>query len=223
MNKINKISFAIISLALVFAISLGVATRLSYKEIDYKKAECMYSPENSKTVVEGLSVQGVLNSLEDYEYAFIVTVKESETSYETNKATALVKETIKGSNNYSGKEIVIYEPQYFLYKDESEQVLSLYTGVNNIMQKNKQYLVFANKINYAPEYESTLTADEFKLNSGFDSIYSFPIDGYSAEYISPKETIMYTDITGFDYICYSQEEAEKIEEIYNTVLNNYIN
>lgn len=223
MNKAQKISVSIISLSIAFAVILGIAARISYKDIDLQKAEFFYTPETSAEVVAHLSEQSVINIAEQYDAAFIATVKSNEISYQISKATVYIDRVVKGDGNLSGREIVIYSYPYFLYKDTGKEVLTLYIGCNNLMQEGKQYLVFANKVDYGKEYEEALEMPEYIVNQGSDSLYSFPIDDYRKEYINYSADMHCSDIAKYDYICFTEEEAEKIDEIRTAVLDHFLN
>lgn len=223
MSKLQKISLSIICFSIVFAVVLGIATRFSYKDIDFEKAEFLYTPEISAEIIENLSAENVIQAAEKCDAAFVATVKSSEISHEISKATVFVDMVVKGSENLAGREIIIYSYPHFLYKDYSEKILTLYIGCNNLIQEGKQYLIFADKVEYAKEYEETLKMPEYIVNNQTDHLYSFPLDGYRKEYITYFENIHYSDIAKYDYICFTEEEANKLDGIRTEVLNYFLN
>ncbi len=222
MTKAHKISSIIIAIVMLIACIIGVATRLSYKVFDPNVA--IYELENINVnieAIERIELESVLNDLEAAESVFVVYVKKSERCYQTTKVTTKVNKVIKGNPNEVDKKIVIYEPNFLDYSKSNKRLYYFpINHINNMMIENKEYLIFCNKIDYADSYQKTLKCNEYVVEWDWH-LYSFPIE-YEADYIVNRENLTYKDIKKFDYICFDLKDANKIDTIRKSILDEYL-
>lgn len=224
MTKAHKISLIIISVTLSVACLIGITTRLSYKYID--SDEAIYYSHNKQSniaVFEKLNKKQVSHDLKNAESVFVVTVKKSERNYNTTKATAQVNRVIKGDQNEFNNEIVIYEANFLDYSKTTKQLYYYpINHVNNLMQVDKEYLVFCEKIDYAESYKNALPNTEYIVEWDW-SLYSFPLE-YEAAYmdVNSDEDLRYKDFKDYDYICFNEKDAKKIDEIRKDILDEYL-
>lgn len=224
MTKAHKISFTIIAVTLSVACLIGIATRLSYKQSDSDEAiYYSYNKQSNITVVEELNEKQVLYDLKNAESVFVVTVKKSERNYDTTKTTVHVNQVIKGDQNELDNDIVIYEANFFSYAKAIKQLYYYpINHINNLMQPDKEYLVFCEKIDYAESYQKTLVNTEYIVEWEW-SLYSFPLE-YEPNHISlnSDENMKYKDFKDYDYICFNEKDAKKIDNIRKKVIAEYL-
>lgn len=221
-TNINKLCLAVLIVALVFAVIFGAITRHSYKSFDsYDEAIVETTNSGSKNTINALSYKKVKKQLDKIKYAFVIEVKESEAAFYATKTYGTVKTVVKGDKDYEGKDIAVYET---CYMDYNKNLNTLYfQSMNNLnmpMKEGETYLVFATKIDYAKEYADTLSCDEFKTDVSY-SMYSFPLDA-RVESVTYKEGITFGDIKNCSYICFDEQDADKLEKIKNMILSDYL-
>lgn len=221
MSKTHKISFLIIIFSIIIAIIFGIITRSSYKYLDLDNAVFFANSDYSEEALSNLDSQKVLNQLSKANSVFVVKVKNSENIHQCTKATVSVEKVIKGDNEVLNSDVVIYEPNFIYYDKNSKEgnYFSVNT-LNNQMQPNKQYLVFANKKVYSDSYQNTLDHFEYLVNIDW-SLYSFPINN-EIDYIQSNQITNYGNVKTYDYFCYTQKQRNILEEIRNNVLEKYI-
>lgn len=226
MTKTAKICAAISSVAIIAAVIFGLITRNSY--INYDQNNAVFTPpypEIESAVFSHITHENVLKEIEKEDFAFLVTVKETEQIYEATKATVTVDKVVKGDSFDLNKEIIIYEPNFMRYGLDGKTRKPLYfyyyvNYVNNIMQPGKQYLVFVNKVPYADAYEKTLTKSEYEVDSKIP-LYSFPINT-PVDYILDRNETTYGKVKNYDYFCYTPEQRDTLENIRKAVLEKYL-
>lgn len=222
MSKVHKISVAVMCLALVFAVVLGVATRNSYQYLDRDNGIVTKQIEYTQKRIDELTVDKTIKNLKKSDFSFVITVKSSENICESTKVTAVIDEIIKGEGEQVGNAIVIHEPNFFWQtKNSSENSYYYLNYVNNLMQVNKQYLVFVNKVEFSEAFQKTLEHTEYVVELE-ELLYAFPLNS-SVTAISPEPMeVTYTEIKEFDYFCYSEADAVKLNEIKNKVLEYFL-
>lgn len=223
MNKLSKICSLLICIMLLFAIAIGVMTRLSYKTFDYSKAVLnQQNVEVNTEVISRLSIKKVQRKLNKTDVVFVVIAKEKEQSYKSIRTLVDVQKVIKGNEELVGQTVSIYETSFIDYQKQTGNLS--FRSMNNLsigMQPGRRYLVFADKVEYAQEYKETLPYDEFIVDWDY-YMYYFPIDS-QIKPIEPKDNLTYGDIKNFDYICFNEKDADKLERIKNSVLDEYLN
>lgn len=221
--KVYKVSVSIISVSLIFAVIFGIATRNSYARLDGDKAVFSVdeSLDLSKETIKGLNSQKVIKDLKEADSVFVVTVKNSEKIYECTKTAVTVDRVIKGDESILKSNVIIYEPNFNYYpKNPKQQCYYFVNCLNNLMQENKQYLVFANKIKYSDSFQKTLDSYEYLVNIDWP-LYSFPIDN-EIKCINSDKVEFYEDVKHYDYFCYSDNQKNILEKIRTDVLNKYL-
>ncbi len=220
MSKIHKISFSAIIVSLFFSIVLGVVTRNSYKYPDRDEGVILLDSEYSEEQIESLNAQWLIGKLEKNECVFVVSIKSSENIHESTKVVAVVEKTIKG-NEEIGEEIIIHEPNFFRYNKNSDELSYFCVNwVNNLMSVGKQYLVFVNKVEFSNAYQQTLLRNEYVVPVS-QSLYSFPIND-TIKYMNFDGVQKYNSVKDYNYFCYSEANAEKLNEIKNEVLEYFL-
>lgn len=223
MSKVHKISIAVMCISLVFAIVLGVLTRNSYQYFDRDNGVVTKEVEYTKKNIDKLTVEELIKKLKKVEFAFVVSVNESENISESTKVTATIDEIIKGDGEQIGNTIIIHEPNFFWYTKRSGENSYYYLNyVNNIMQKDKQYLVFVDKVEFSEAFQKTLKYTEYAVEVE-DFLYAFPLNSSVEVIPSEPREVAYSEIKQYDYFCYSESDAEKLSEIKNAVLEYYLN
>lgn len=221
MTKTYKFAISVISVSLVVAVIFGVLTRSSYKHLDINNA--VFSVEEALELatqnINEFSSQNILSELENEQAVFVVTVTKSENIYQCTKTTAIVDKVIKGDKAILNKSIVIYEPNFIYYYHE-QQHYYLANTLNNVMQVNKQYLLFVDKMKYTNAYQATLNNTEYIVDIDLH-LYSFPINN-PINYIKADDVSTYRDVKSYDYFCYSEEQRSILEKITLDVLNAYL-
>lgn len=222
MSVIHKISIAVMCFAMVFAVTLGVATRNSYQYFDRDKGVVTKEIKYTNKQIDELTVEKLVKKLKKVEFAFVVTVNDSENICESTKVTAVINEIIQGDGEQVGNTIVIHEPNFFWYTKRSGENSYYYVNyVNNIMQENKQYLVFVDKVEFSEAFQKTLKHTEYAVEVE-DFLYAFPLNStVNAIQSEPKE-VTYNEIKEYDYFCYNKADAEKLNEIKNEVLEYFL-
>ena len=223
MNKLSKICAMLIVLILLMSAAFGVVTKNSYKEFEEDVALVdKLIIENSESWIKHIEGKKVKKQLKKLGYIFLVTATSSERVFRGTKTILNVERVIKGDINYSEKTIALYESAFTNYSKVTE--VFLFRSMNNLsigMQPGRRYLVFADKVEYAQEYKETLPYDEFIVDWDY-YMYYFPIDS-QIKPIEPKDNLTYGDIKNFDYICFNEKDADKLERIKNSVLDEYLN
>lgn len=221
MNKLHKILMITLSFLLMFAVILGCFTKNSYKNIDVNTAIYTPHPDTSQRLINSLDTQLTLKELNKCDSAFLVTVKNSENIHEGTRTTVFVDKVLRGYNEYTNRNIVIYEPNFISYDKKNQK--SFYYAINhinNLMQPEKKYLVFCNEKKYSDSFQNTLIHPEFLVDIKMH-LYSFPIDNEILA-IKQKNDMQYRDVKKNSYFCYSETEKNIINDIVSNVLSEYI-
>lgn len=221
MTKMHKILLEFLSAFLIIAVTFGIITKLSYVQVNADNAIVSYVSTVDEFIYDRLDKDDILKQLEKVECAFIVTVKHSEKTYQCTKTTVVVDRASKGDSSLEGKEIIIYEPNFIdYYKTNNTMRYYDINCFNNLMQENKQYLVFCDEMNYAESYKKTLTSKEFKVDIEL-KLYSFPINE-DIKHIEDISKDRFSEVATYDYFCFSESQANHLEDIRNEVFEKYL-
>lgn len=222
MSNVHKISIAVISLSLILAVVFGLITKNSYKYFDPLDAVVLNTEDIVDEVMcSRIDSEIILEQLKSADYVFIATVKGSENIHEATKTTIYIDKVLKGDTASLNKTVYLYEPN-FIYNLKGSDECNYYSlnHIDNLMQPDKQYLVFADRVDYSDSYQKTLDNYEYQVEIDFE-IYSFPLEG-EIECIEPKDNMTYADVKSYDYFCYTQEQKEILEEIRAEVFDRYL-
>lgn len=228
MNKFKTALLSFTALFLVFAVVLGIVTRNSYKEFEsYDEVEFDVSTFEMRTdsLFEHLNKKRLLSNLKKAENAFVVTVLDhNRVSYAT-QTIVHVDEVIKGDKTVKGTSILIYGDGYIEYSKNSKTFYysTVYSPLNNIMKTGESYLVFCKSQEYHPEFQKKLKYKEFvtSINDATSEFYYFPLN-YTKSYIDKKKVESYNDVKDMDYFCFTEEQADMVEDTVNLVLKTYL-
>lgn len=226
MKKVKIVLLCVTAAFLVFAVTLGVATRNSYKELkSYDDVE-FDVPEfemRLNSLFEHFDEKEVLAGLKEYDSVFLVTPQEHIRVAYATQTVVHVDKVIKGDDEVKDTSIIIYDDGYISY---SKNIQTFYfsnseSPVNNIMQIGKSYLLFCTRQNYHPEFEKRLKYKEYYLSIDNPTMYYFPLN-FNKKYINKKEVNNYGDVKDYDYICFTKEQADTIEKLVKRVLKTYL-
>lgn len=238
MQKFYKLCYPLILGIVIAALVIGVATRISYRNISEDEAiytiqeNWEYNKEADEMQYKGLVVDNLVKDIDEKKILkelkskkdcdiFIVEVKNHIKNYETTKTTATVKCVIKGDENELDNNIIIYEPNFFQYSVKNKNLFFYSVNtLNNLMIPQNEYLVFVERLNYDESYQKILSYNEYKVDVEL-TLYSFPLE-YNCEFIEKESIKTYADFKHMDYICFNREQANKLDLIRKSVINEFI-
>ena len=238
MQKFYKVCYPLILGVVIAALVIGVATRISYRNIPEDEAiytiqeHWEYNKEADEMQYKGLVVDNLVKNIDEKKISkelkrkkdcdvFIVKVKKHIKNYETTKTTATVKRVIKGDENELNNDIIIYEPNFFQYSVKNKNLFFYSVNtLNNLMIPENEYLIFVERLNYDEAYQKKLLNNEYKVDIDL-TLYSFPLE-YNCEFIEKEKIKTYTDFKHIDYICFNREQAHKLDFIRKNIIKEYI-
>ena len=238
MQKFYKVCYPLILGVVIAALVIGVATRISYRNIPEEEAiytiqeHWEYNKEADEMQYKGLVVDNLVKDIDEKKIlkelkskkdcdVFIVKVKKHIKNYETTKTTATVKRVIKGDENELNNDIIIYEPNFFQYSVKNKNLFFYSVNtLNNLMIPENEYLIFVERLNYDEAYQKKLLNNEYKVDIDL-TLYSFPLE-YNCEFIEKEKIKTYTDFKHIDYICFNREQAHKLDFIRKNIIKEYI-
>ena len=237
MQKFYKLCYPLILGIVIAALVIGVATRISYRNISEDEAiytiqeNWEYNKEADEMQYKGLVVDNLVKDIAEIKILkelkskkdcniFIVEVKNHIKNYETTKTTATVKCVIKGDENELNNNIIIYEPNFFQYSVKNKNLFFYSVNtLNNLMIPQNEYLVFVERLNYDESYQKILSYNEYKVDVEL-TLYSFPLE-YNCEFIEKENIKTYADFKHMDYICFNREQANKLDLIRKSVIDEF--
>lgn len=222
----------------LFLILLSVCLGLNYRS---KIPEFYPSDENLKEFL-------VSTSLAEYELSeqgmpTVESLREESTVIAIVKPTG-IRDLSKGGHFVSqavveeimhGKELVknnqliyIYENNrlnYFLWEDAPTTIdlnnnsISI-TGATNILQRDKQYLVFLKQLDMPSYYKFTdeESASFMYANKNFGQ---FPLEIISYMIITKEDDYKYNNVMNYDCIVPSEDYYQKYKSIYEEISNEF--
>lgn len=221
-RNFKKCSVVIVVIFLISAF-LGAAVKTSYHRITKDEMQ-------STIIAERNDENGYFYDYETFMYAFekaqseadliaVVTVDFSENQYLCTKATATINQVIEGENIRIGEKITILEPSCFYYSKAENKVEfgQSYAGCN-IMQQNEKYLVFLQKKDYSPSYESSLKNKTF-VYKALGSV--FRLNYTQKDIINPDKLTTYSECSDFDFMTSNKDSLEAYNKFKKSVLNLY--
>ena len=228
LSKNQKSTLIVLMILIVFSISLGVATRLSYSRLSlneeaYNDAKLSFTSQYANETDEnimGYSVEGAKHELENAcDYIFEIRCLNVEHCYETTKYNVEVLKTVKGDIDESGKNIVIYHAQFF---ENVDNLMSFFDIDGSIpLKQGKKYLVFLNKMNYNNIYQRTLDHNEYYLEVFVDHPVAYALDEIQSTYIDIERDKTFSSLEDKSYICFSQEALDHINQFSTEMIEYY--
>lgn len=243
--NIVKLSLVFICVLAVCLMCIAVICKMSYvREFDISSARYMVGDEY-KTLFDDIEPDAVVLGFGEQDNIFLVSVEKSENFYKETKTTVRVEKVLKGDKSVEGQDVVIYEMCRFDYADRRKDTYFCFyspNSWNNIMRVGERYLVSVNNFDYSEEYEKTLTLKEFSALDYMIGLYSVPVDS-EITFIDPNLIVtdtsksevsggimiinfedmgLYKYVKDYDWFCYTEEQAELLEEIRQTILEKYL-
>lgn len=229
-GKLSKTQIsAIIScvLLIVACIVYGIIVRFSYSRVSldcsaYAKAKVCFEQEYAEYLdynMESMDFETAKAILDDYNYIFKVKCKEIEHCYSCTKYICSVLETVKGDPDESGKDIVLYQWNWFEWEKNG---LSLYPTDDMLpMKDGMEYLVFAASKDYCAEYQQTLDKNEYSIGLNYvPTIYI--LNKTQTEPIDINNDTVYSSLDDKYYLCFSQEALNNVNKVAKQITDYYM-
>lgn len=224
----NQIIALIIGIVLVLiAFVLAVIMRFSYStasldESAYSNAKVSLGEENVLGVDSNLldyNFESAKMILDEYNSVFRVECLQTEHCYHCTKYICRVIDTIKNDIDENGKNIIIYQWNFFEMGIDDE---FYFNPIDYCMpmRNNQEYLVFTEKKDYCDEYLETLKYNEY--SQGLQNIpTAFAIDNQQSRFVDLKKDTSFSSLDDINYICFSDEALNQINNISEKVIKHY--
>lgn len=226
-SKIQKATLTVVSVLCVIAVAFGIYNKTTFNTItrdknafdNAKLDDYSFTIDADNEYNENIDFSILNNDLECADTVLVCTVKELSNQYECLKYDLTVDKVVKGNSVNAGEEIVFYEYSHFIINDNNE--LQYFKTANNNFPliEGKQYLIFANQMQYEEEYAKTLAKKEFRISDA--KISTFCIDDAEVKYFSPNVKT-FKEVKEFEYICFSENGAENLTQLKQDVLDYYL-
>ena len=227
LSKSQIFALIICTFLVVSALILAITTKFSYSDISlydnsYQNAKIALNEENKQAIdsqLLSLDFESAKMILDEYNSVFKVECIQTEHCYNCTKYICRVIDTIKNDVNENGKSIVVYHWNFFEVGIDNEFYFNP-IDYHMPMRNNKEYLIFTVKKDYCDEYLDTLNYNEYSL--GLNNIpTSLAIDNQQSRYIDLKKDTIFSSLNDINYICFSNEALEKINDISEKIINHY--
>lgn len=226
-SKIHKTTLTVVSILFVIAIAFGIYNKTTFNTIaqdesafdQAKLDDYSFTMDSDIEYSENINFSILKTDLDYADTILICTVNEMSNQYECLKYDLTVNKVVKGNSVKTGEQIVFYEYSHFIINDNNE--LQYFKTANNNFPliENKQYLVFANRMQYEEEYANTLAKKEFRISDA--KISTFCIDDAEVKYFS-SNVKTFKEVKDFEYICFSQKGAENLTKLKEDVFDYYL-
>ncbi|NLA77575.1 MAG: hypothetical protein GX851_07105 [Clostridiales bacterium] len=127
------------------------------------------------------------------------------------KSMVSVTEVIKGDRLQVGESFYLFEPSWFGYNPDEKNIYFMRFSRLNIMQKDSEYIVFANEIKYDEEYSKTLKVKEYiyaDRNCPYFMADFTVSEIYTAE--NSSFPILWGDVGKNEFICCSDYQLNEM-------------
>lgn len=166
----NKIAAIICTAIILVGVVFGIFTKYNFSHLSefqssYDNALFEIADEDKYVIDEmsnKTSYEEALCLLNEMDYIFKVKCLSTEHCYECTKYNVKVLDTIKGSIDETGNDIVLYQWVWFQNPDDSHLSFSS-PDFSLPLQEKQEYLVFAQKRNYCKAYQNTLKSNEYAI------------------------------------------------------------
>lgn len=226
-SKIQKITLAVISVLSIVAIAFGFYNKSTFNYLARDTSyfdnavldDYSYTADEDNEYCENIDFAFINDYLKEADTIFVGTVNEMSNQYECLKYDVTVDKVVKGDSISDNEQIVFYEYSHFIINNDKE--LQYFKMVNNNFPliKNKQYLIFANRMQYEPDYEKKLAKKEFKISDA--DISTFCLDEIEVKAASPNDK-KFKDIKENEYSCFSATGAKNLTNIKKDVIAHYL-
>lgn len=227
LSVIQKITTAFCVLLVIAGVLFAVVTRLSYSKISldtscYDNAKLYLNEETQYYIDEmnKISVDEAVYTLDEYDYIFKIQCNEMEHCYSCTKFNVKVMDTIKGSIDETGNDIVLYQWAFF---EETDDGIFAFNSPDNsmLLKTGKEYLIFCKKKDYYLQYQKKLECNEYSLGLMGTSPCAFVLDDSQSDYIDISKDKKYGDIEDLYYTCFSKESLENINSLAESIIKHY--
>lgn len=228
MNKFKAATLGVIIFCIIFSVSFSFKTKQSFRIMDLNTATVGKKDDDPYIINEKISdgefnYKNISESVKSRDNIFVVKVVSQKYEYMETITEAYVEKVIKGDKDAEGKNIDVYELNHFHYVfDRKSYVYFMHNEVENIMHIGDKYLIFCNNTNYIDSYK------EKNGNKIYDMIADdilplsyFPIDKEITR-VGVEKIKTYADIANYDWVCYTDEQANVFNEIRVKILEEYL-
>ncbi len=229
LSKNQAIAFLICILLILITAGFGIFIRLSYPtvsldESSYPNATVSFTEEDSQRIdfdLLDLDLEKAKMILNEYNSVFTVKCLETEHCFNCTKYICKVTDTIKNDVDETGKNIVIYQWNFFdmTGKDEFS-----FVPIDDRMplKNNNEYLVFTVKKDYCNEYLETLECNEYSL--GLNALpVAFVLDNQQNRFVDINRDTVFSSLDDINYLCFSDEALTNINIVSEQVIEYYTN
>lgn len=168
---------------------------------------------------ENINFEYINEQLKYADTVFVCTVMSSANQYECTKYTVKIDKVIKGNTINNDDEAVLYEYSHFVI-DENNELLFFQTITKNLLlQQGKQYLVFAEALEYEKDYQEKLDCREFRI---FDAeIDTFCLTDNQEKPLN-RYAKTYKEFDNNEYVCFSQKAVDNLNSIKKEIIDAYL-
>ncbi len=223
----QKTTLSIISVLCILTSVFGIFNKQSYNSIttdnsafdnavlyDYVSFE-----EDENNFSESIDAEYINNQLQGADTIFVATVKDVNNQYECLRYTINIDKIVKGKNININETVVLYEYSHFILNENNELAYFQTVTKNLPLQNDKQYLIFAESLEYEKGYQETLKHKEFRI---FDAeIDTFCLTDNQTKVLNSNAK-QYKDLKNNEYICFSQKSLDNINSIKKKIIDIYL-
>lgn len=226
-SKIQKITLVVISVLSIGAIAFGFYNKSTFNYLARDTSyfdnavldDYSYTADADNEFCENIDFAFINDYLKEADTVFVGTVNEMSNQYECLKYDMTVDKVVKGDSISDNEQIVFYEYSHFIINDDKELQYFKTVNSNFPLIKNKQYLIFSNRMQYEPDYEKKLEMKEFRISDA--QISTFCLDEIKVKAASPNAK-KFKDIKENEYSCFSAKGAKNLTDIKQDVIAHYL-
>lgn len=226
-TTLQKISVSVISLLFVFSAVFGVANKQSFNTITtdasaFGTAELEdYTAfaDSESEFYESLDAEYLQIQLDGAQTAFVATVEDVKNQYECLNYTVNVDRVVQGDNISANETVVLYEYSHFILNENNKLTYFQSVTGNLPLQKGKQYLIFAEELEYEKGYQENLNHKEYRI---FDAeIDTFCISDNQTKPLNINAK-SFSEFEGNEYICFTQKGIDNMNKVKQDILDIYL-
>ncbi len=226
LTTLQRAAIASLSVLCAAVIVFGIFNQQSFNRVTSdssfpgaKLPDYSYYQNDTNAVTESLTASYIIDKLKNADSVFVCTVEKTTNQYECLKHDITIDKVIRGENIQTGDKAVFYEYSNFILDSNGDLSFNQSVTLNVPLKAQKQYLVFAQAMNYKQGYQETLPCREFRI---FDAeIDTFFLDGDQTQPLDPTVKT-YAEIQDCEYICFSQKGLENLNSIKQTLFDMYL-
>lgn len=222
-TSFQKVSVSVICILCVLMTVFGIVNKQSYNLIttdnsafdnavlfDYTSFE-----EQENSFFENLDTEYLNTQLQEADTVFVGTINEFKNQYECLKYLISVDKVVKGEGINKGDRVVLYEYSHFIL-DENDKLSYFQTITKNLpLISGKQYLIFAQKLEYEKDYQEILEYKEYRI---FDAeINTFCLTDNQSEPLNSNSKY-FKDFKNGEYICFSEKGLDNMNYVKKEII-----